>query len=97
MSERKWQVDTPTHTLCLEVVMRDILCAAEDFSPVVADGVDACLYAEPPEVSLECAGDVGLATGCGVSCGPSAACLPGRPTVTMRMRPACQRRPDCVT
>lgn len=49
--------------------MRDVFCAAEDFAPVVANGVDACLYAEPPEVSLECAGDVCLAAGCGVSCG----------------------------
>lgn len=59
------------HTLCLKVVMRHVFCAAEHFAPVVADGVDACLYAEPPEVPFECAGDVCLAAGCGVSCGCS--------------------------
>lgn len=49
--------------------MGNVLCAAEDFAPVVADGVDASLYAEPPEVAFECAGDVCLAAGCVVSCG----------------------------
>lgn len=56
-------------TLCLEVVVGDILCAAEDFAPVVADGVDAGLDAEPAEVAFEGAGDVCLAAGCGVSGG----------------------------
>lgn len=56
-------------TLCLEVVVGDILCAAEDFAPVVADGVDAGLDAEPAEVAFEGAGDVCLAAGWGVSGG----------------------------
>lgn len=52
-------------TLCLEVVVGHVVGAAEDLAPVVADGVDAGLDAEPAEVAFEGAGDVGLAAGWG--------------------------------
>jgi hypothetical protein len=54
---------SPQRTLVLIIIGGDVLGATEDFTPVVAERVDARLDSHPAEVAFEGTGDVGLASG----------------------------------
>ena len=45
----------------MEVILRKGFCSAEDFTPIIAQRIDACLDAKPSEVTLERSRDVRLA------------------------------------
>lgn len=54
-------------TFSLEIIGGEMVCPANRLAAIVAERVHASLDAQPAEVALESARDVGLAAGCGVS------------------------------